>query len=99
VLEALTSTAVGSGSYEFGDIHYTRTFTYDPAAGRIVVEHGCARGSQSERKVMSQRAYTYRQLVEMLAKAGFTDIHGFDGFGDAPFTLGSKRLLLVATKR
>jgi SAM-dependent methyltransferase len=99
VMEALTSNFLASGSFEIGGIKYSRVFQYDPAAGRIVVEHRFERGEQSERNVMSQRAYTYRELREMLANAGFTEMLGFGGLDDEPFMLGSKRLLLVATKR
>jgi len=98
VLEALLSTWQEKGTYEIGDIHYERNGRYDATTGRIVVEHSFARGGQTERKVMTQRAYTYREICQMLSNAGFIDIEGRSGFNDEPFTLGSKRLLLVATK-
>ena len=83
---------------DIGDIHYERNGRYDAATGRIIVEHYCARAGQSERKVMTQRVYTYRQMCEVLTARGFIDVHGYDGLGDEPFTLGSKRLFMVATK-
>jgi SAM-dependent methyltransferase len=45
----------------------------------------------------SIRLYTYRELVELLRKVGFTRFEGFDGKDLAPFQLGA-RLCLVATK-
>jgi len=99
VLEALLTTFVPKGAYDFGDIHYERDPHYDPAGGRIVVEHSFARGSQVERKVMTQRTYTYREVCGLLTAAGFVDLHGYGGMNDEPFGLGSKRLLVVATRR
>jgi SAM-dependent methyltransferase len=99
VMEALASTFMPTGTYEFGDIHYERNGRYDAATGRIIVEHSHMRAGQTERKVMTQRVYTYRELCEMLNAAGFIDMQGYGGLNDEPFTLGSKRLLLVATKK
>jgi SAM-dependent methyltransferase len=98
VMEALASTFMPTGTYEFGDIHYERNGRYDAASGRIIVEHSHARAGVTERKVMTQRVYTYRELCEMLTAAEFIDMQGDGGLNDEPFTLASKRLLLVATK-
>jgi SAM-dependent methyltransferase len=85
-------------SYEMGDIRFLRNGRYDPATSRIVVEHTYQRGDQEEKRVMCQRVYSYRELCQLLAAAGFEDINGYAGLGNEPFALGSKRLLLVATK-
>jgi len=98
VMEALASTFMPTGAYVFGDIHYERNGRYDAATGRIVVEHSHTRAGLTESKVMTQRVYTYRELCELLTAAGFIDMQGYGGLNDEPFTLGSKRLLLVATK-
>ena len=98
VLESVAIHFKGKGTYEIGDIHYERDGRYDPRTGRIIVEHSASRGGQTQKQVMSQRAYTYRELCEMLAAAGFTDIQGYNGFEGEPFTLGAQRPILVATK-
>jgi SAM-dependent methyltransferase len=99
VMEALASSFMPTGSYEFDDIHYERNGRYDAATGRIIVEHSHTRAGETERKVMTQRVYTYRELCELLAAAGFIDMQGHGGLNGEPFTLGSKRLLLVATRK
>jgi SAM-dependent methyltransferase len=98
-MESLLSVFQPTGSYDIGDIHYERNGRYDAATARILVEHAFTRAGPSERKVMTQRVYTYRELCELLTAAGFTDMQGYGGLNDEPFTLGSKRLLLLATKR
>jgi hypothetical protein len=62
------------------------------------VEHTFIRGGQIEKKVMSQRIYTYRELCELLEQAGYTDLQGYGSLAGKPFTFGSKRLFLLATK-
>ena len=47
----------------------------------------------------SMRLYTFRQLRDLLATAGFEAIKGFDGVTEAPFGLGSSRLSMVGTRR
>ena len=96
VAEALFSIFKEQGSYQLGDVLFERNGRYDAAAGRIVVEHICTRGDVSEKRVMSQRVYTYRELCGLLTDAGFTNVQGFGGFDDEPFKLGAKRLLMVA---
>jgi SAM-dependent methyltransferase len=98
-LEGLLSTFQAGGTHQIGDILYQRNGHYDPAAGRIVVEHTFIRGSLTEKHVMSQRSFTYRELCQLLEAAGFVDLQGYGGLDEEPFTLGSKRLLLVATKK
>jgi hypothetical protein len=84
--------------FEMQDIRYFRNGRYDPATSRIIVEHTYQRGTQEEKGVMCQRVYTYRELSALLSAAGFVDINGYAGMANEPFALGSKRLLLVATK-
>ena len=99
VAEVLFFSFQENSVHEIGDIHYERNGRYDPSLGRIIVEHSFRRGSETERKVMSQRIYTYREVCGLLTDAGFTDIHAVGGLNDEPFKLGAKRLLLTATKR
>jgi hypothetical protein len=44
------------------------------------------------------RVFTYRELFALVGEAGFTELQGNGGLNREPFTLGSKRLLLVAKK-
>jgi SAM-dependent methyltransferase len=98
VAESLLPVLVPRTWYEMGDILFLRNGRYDPPSGRIEGEHTYIRGSQVEKRQMSQRIYTYRELCELLARAGFTQIEGYGSLDNEPFALGSKRLLLVARK-
>jgi hypothetical protein len=48
---------------------------------------------------MSARLYSYRELVRLLETAGFTDVEGVSSMLGEPFRLGSRRLLMTATRR
>jgi SAM-dependent methyltransferase len=98
-LECLTSHFMTQRAHDFGDMHYERDGRYDPAAGRIIVEHSFTRNGVTEKGVVSQRAYTYREVCGMLSDAGFANVQGYGGMEREPFTLGSKRLIMVGTKQ
>jgi SAM-dependent methyltransferase len=97
-LESIASLFMPTSSHQMGDILFERNGRYDPVTGRIVVEYTLTRGDQVERRVMSQRNYTYREVCGLLTDAGFRDVEGFGGLNGEPFTLGAKGLVLVATK-
>jgi hypothetical protein len=84
--------------YQIGDIKFLRNARYDPPSSRIETEYTLIRDRQTETKSALHRIFTYRELFELVAKAGFSDIQGFGGLNQEPFVLGSKRLLLIATK-
>jgi SAM-dependent methyltransferase len=70
---------------------------WDAEAGRVdgvwtFIENGSIRSSRS-----SIRMYTYRELCELLRAAGFRRVEGLETGTRRPFSLGSKRLSLVAT--
>lgn len=97
-LESIASIFMPQSSHQMGDILFERNGRYDADAGRIIVEYTLTRGQQVEKRVMSQRNYTFRELCGLLTNAGFVDVQGFGGMKDEPFTLGSKALYVVATK-
>jgi SAM-dependent methyltransferase len=84
---------------EFGDILFLRAGRYDHVGGRIHTEYTCIRGNQVEKKLASQRVYSYRELCRLLEEAGFADMQGLASLTDEPFHLGARRLLLIATKQ
>jgi hypothetical protein len=45
------------------------------------------------------RLYTCREVLALMANAGFGDVETFGSFAREPFRLGSHRLLAVATRR
>jgi SAM-dependent methyltransferase len=71
----------------------------DHLNGRVDCEwtiFGHEKGTAKHRS--SIRIYTYRQLCEMLREVGFTAFEGYNTMTGKPFTFGSSRLSLVATK-
>jgi SAM-dependent methyltransferase len=85
--------------YQIGDIKFLRNARYDPPSSRVETEYTLIRDGQTETRSALHRIFTYRELVALVEEAGFTDVQGFAGFNREPFALGSKRLLLIATKR
>jgi SAM-dependent methyltransferase len=84
--------------YQIGNIKFLRNARYDPPSSRIETEYTLIRDGQTETKSALHRIFTYRELCELVTNAGFTDVHGYGGLNREPFVLGSKRLLLVATR-
>jgi SAM-dependent methyltransferase len=97
-LESIASIFMPQSSHQMGDILFERNGRYDAVAGRIIVEYTLTRDGRVDRRVMSQRNYTFRELCGLLTNAGFVEVQGFGGMKDEPFTLGSKALYVVATK-
>lgn len=95
-LESLASCWMPTSSGQLGGMQWDRNGIYDPRSGRIFVEHRITKGEQTECKVMSQRAYTCRQVWERLASAGFSDVQIFSGIRGETFTLGSKGFIAAA---
>ncbi len=84
--------------YQIGDIKFLRNARYDPPSSRVETEYTLIRDGQTETKSALHRIFTYRELFALVEEVGFTDVQGFAGFNREPFVLGSKRLLLIATK-
>ena len=84
--------------YQIGDIKFLRNARYDPPRSRIETEYTLIRNGQTETKSALHRIFTYRELFQLVAEAGFTGLQGFGGLNREPFVLGSKRLLLLATR-
>ena len=82
-----------------GDMLFLRDGRYNHVAGRIETEYTLIRGGKVEKKPWTQRVYTFLELCRLLETAGFKDIQGYASLTLEPFKLGSRRLLLVATKQ
>ncbi len=85
--------------YEFEDILCLRAGRYDHVSGRIYVEYTFLRDGKSEKKSITQRVYTYREVVRLLEQAGFTDMEAYASPAGEPFRFGAKAFFLAATKR
>jgi SAM-dependent methyltransferase len=84
--------------YELEDLTFLEHQEYDPVGGRINTEYTLMMGDRTEKRLGSERLYTYRRIHEMLTSAGFTAIQAFGSLAGEPFRLGSERLLIVAAK-
>jgi SAM-dependent methyltransferase len=85
--------------YPIGDILTLAERRYDPVQGRLHVDYIWIRDGRTEKRSMSARIYSYREVARLFEGAGFTDLQGFGSLTGEPFKLGSKRLLMTGTKR
>jgi SAM-dependent methyltransferase len=83
---------------DIAGFHFAEDTRYDAQSGRIENVFTFARGDASETKLSSQRVYTVRQVLDLLAEAGLRHLDHFGSPAEEPFGLGSSRLLLVAEK-
>ena len=72
---------------------------YDPTDSRLDVEYTLIRGTETEKRSMSARIYSFRELVDLLKAAGFAEVQGYGSLTREPFRLGSSRAVMIATKR
>jgi SAM-dependent methyltransferase len=98
LMEAILFSFQERNWYQIGDMKFLRNARYDPPSSRIETEYTLIRGDQTETKSALHRIFMYRELCELVTSAGYTDVQGYSGFNREPFVLGSKRLLLIATK-
>ena len=85
--------------YQWGDFITLADRRYDPATGRLHVEYTTIRDGKVEKWPMSARLYTYREVRRLAEEAGFTDVQGYSSLAREPFAFGSRRLLLVGTRK
>jgi SAM-dependent methyltransferase len=98
VMESLLPSLQERGWVDVGDQTVLSQRRYDPETSRLHVEYRWIRGGQVDRRSMSARLYSYREVVRLLEEAGFADVQGYGSLAREPFRLGSSRLLAVATK-
>ena len=98
VSEILLPTLQERSWYEFGEILVLSQRRYDPVTSRLHVEYQLIRDGKLEKRAMSARLYSYRELVQLLEQVGFREIQAYSSLAREPFKLGSNRLLVVATK-
>jgi SAM-dependent methyltransferase len=99
LVEGLLPSLEPRGWHQFGDLYFLASRGYDPATGRLEVEYTFIRDGRVEKKATSMRLYTYREFRSLVEAAGFTGLQAYASLNQEPFQFGSKRLLLVATKK
>ena len=78
--------------------HVLQDTRWDAERGRVDTDWTFVRGGDVTTAHSSMRLYTYRELSELLREAGFKHCRGLESLTGEPFTVGSRRLSLVAMK-
>lgn len=81
-----------------GDLLALEERNFDHRTSRVESEWTFIRDGHTERKSLSLRLYTYRELSLLLEQAGFGNHQAFGSLDQEPFSLGSTWLYLVTTK-
>jgi SAM-dependent methyltransferase len=98
VAECILPTFQPSRSIEIAGIRVDIEHRYDHEQGRMFNNFTFTRDGVEDRRPSSQRAYTYRELTELLHEAGFESVAAYGSLTEEPFKLGAHRLLLVWQK-
>ncbi len=98
VMESLLSGIQWRTWYETGDILMLSDRRYDPAEGRLHLEYTWIREGRTDRRSMSARLYTYREVFGLLEAAGFTDLQRYGSLTREPFRIGCGQLLVSARR-
>jgi SAM-dependent methyltransferase len=97
--------------WKVDDIHLLVANRFDPASGRLDTEYTFVSGGRVEVRLGTHRVYTYRQLVELLTAAGFSDVVGLTwttghaadpeaavGAKLEPYHMGAHELFLISRR-
>ena len=84
--------------WQVGNLYALEERTFDHITSRVESEWTFVQNGQIEKKSLSQRLYTYRELCRLLEEAGFGNHQAFGTLDLEPFGLGSHWLYLVTTK-
>jgi SAM-dependent methyltransferase len=99
VAEALLPGLQERGWYQVGDTLMLAHRRYDHVEGRLHVEYIWVCDGKVDRRPMSARISSYREIFRLLGEAGFTDLQGYSSLTREPFKMGSGRLLVIAEKK
>ncbi|HMD33749.1 MAG TPA: class I SAM-dependent methyltransferase [Vicinamibacterales bacterium] len=72
VLESLLTHLKDRPWFKAGDMQLLVENAYDPARGRLDIEYTFVSNGRTEQRRSTHRAYTYRQLIELMDAAGFS---------------------------
>ena len=92
VVESLLRTIKDRLWVKAGDVYLLVTNQYDASRSRLDIEYTFIAGSRTEVRRGTHRAYTYRELVELIRAAGFSVEPA------APWTIDTPTLSLIARR-
>ncbi len=98
LLEILLPSFQPRSWYPAGDIIMLADRRYDPAEGRLHVEYTWIHDGKVDKRSMSARLYSYREIFRLLEEAGFSDLQGYGSLTREPFRIGPGGLLVIAEK-
>ena len=98
VAECILPTFQPSRSIELAGIRVDIEHRYDHEQGRLFNDFTFTRDGIEDKRPSSQRAYTYRELTQLLHDAGFESVAAYGSLTEESFKLGAHRLLLVSQK-
>ncbi|MDQ2973805.1 MAG: class I SAM-dependent methyltransferase [Acidobacteriota bacterium] len=87
-----------SRSMELAGITTTIESRYDHELGRMFNDFTFVRNGIEDKRTSSQRIYTYKELTELLKRAGFETIAASASLDEQSFKLGAQRLLMLCAK-
>ena len=71
---------------------------YDHIKSRINSDWIIVYDGKTDKKQISIRMYSYKELLKLFKDAGFSNFEAYSSVKQEPFKLGSKRLYLIASK-
>ena len=98
IAESLLPHLMEQRTIALGDITATIDTRYDHEQGRMFNEFTFTRGGEDDKRLASQRIYTYRELIELLRGAGLEFVDSFGSLDGDPYKLGAHRCLVVCQK-
>ncbi len=98
IAETLLPVLQKESEYQLGGFVVRSQRHYDPANGRLYVEYTCIKDGKADKRAMSARIHTCREIRLLLEAAGFRDLQIFGGMAGEPFELGAHNLIAVAVK-
>ena len=84
--------------WKVGDLLALEDRRFDHVTSRVESEWTFVRDGHIEKKFLSLRLYTYRELCCLLEQAGFGNHHAYGTLDWEPFELGSTWLYMLTTK-
>ena len=89
----------GPDRHAIGDVSLTNVHEYEASSSTLVTRMVLERGGERDERVVRHRVLTCREVVDALARAGFS-LDGIDGDLDGrPFAVGAPRCLMRAVRR
>jgi len=98
VMESILTKPLSRTWYEFGDILFCHSASYDPTHSILTSEYRFSKQDTEERRTAHYRIYTLRDLLELVRSVGFRRADALGGFTGEAYRLGDPSLYLVCEK-